>query len=63
MNPQLPIILRSYADDFDVSGPQYATLCAYFRQAADALDVQLEGRSEEQILARVGRACPQCEDE
>ncbi len=62
MNPQLPIILRSYADDFGVAGPQYAILCAHLRQAADALDQKLDSQSEDEVMARVGRTCPSCED-
>jgi hypothetical protein len=35
----LPLILRSYADDMGIAGPQYATMASILRQSADALDV------------------------
>ena len=37
MRPELPDILRSYARDMDVAGPQYATMAATLREAADEL--------------------------
>jgi hypothetical protein len=38
MRPELPIVLRSVADDFNISGPQYATLAALLREAANELE-------------------------
>lgn len=38
MRPELPHILRAYAVDLDFAGPQYATMSAVLREAADALD-------------------------
>ncbi len=38
MRPELPEILDSVARDFDVSGPQYATLAALIREAARELE-------------------------
>jgi hypothetical protein len=40
---QLPYVLRSIANDFGISGPQYATLSSVLRQAADALEHRNEG--------------------
>lgn len=37
MRPELPAILRAYAADLDLAGPQYATMTAVLREAADAL--------------------------
>ncbi len=37
MRPELPDILRSYARDLSIAGPQYATMSAVLREAADAL--------------------------
>jgi hypothetical protein len=38
MRPELPHILRSYAADLDAAGPQFATMSAVLREAADALN-------------------------
>jgi hypothetical protein len=41
----LPLILRSYADDMGVAGPQYATMGSILRQSAEALDRLEHARS------------------
>ena len=38
MRPELPHILRSYAADLNAAGPQYATMSAVLKEAADALE-------------------------
>jgi hypothetical protein len=38
MRPELPTILRIYANDLGIAGPQYAAMAANLREAADALD-------------------------
>ncbi len=48
MRPELPDILRAIAQDFDISGSQYATLAALMREAArelQELSAQLSGLS------------------
>ena len=40
MRPELPDILRGYARDLMLAGPQYAAMAATLREAADALSPQ-----------------------
>ena len=45
MRPELPDILRSYARDLSIAGPQYATMSAVLREAADALETPRDANS------------------
>jgi hypothetical protein len=70
MRPELPSILRSYANDLGIAGPQFAAMAANLREAADALDEKTAGAAPAAIVVPVlpddgvpgfGR-CESCED-
>jgi hypothetical protein len=73
MRPELPHVLRSVADDFNISGPQYATLAALSREAANELDRMAAPvpvvpspptpclQFDDDGLPMVGRVCINCE--
>lgn len=75
MKNKTPEDLRSAADGFDISGPQYATLSALLRDAASELEncranhghcnhrAAVAAVQPDDGLPIHARACPDCDDQ